>query len=165
MLVSSIFFLFRPCFFSLKDKFYSPFRKRTVDLFLGKIPLFHWVLIGRCLTLDSINTQQTAFKNIVEKEEIAHNEKFLLFPQCFLLDQIILPHSSIFLTSYFYLLLNWNFKCPKLPLSTFSVTSQWQFTYSCISWFLPVLGWSSGLFLWKPVTESDSLWNLDPDFS
>ena len=32
--------------------------------------------------------QQTAFKNIVEKEEIARNEQFLLFPQCFLLNQI-----------------------------------------------------------------------------
>ena len=35
------------------------------------------------------NQQQTAFENIVEKEEIAQNEQFLLFPQCFLLNQII----------------------------------------------------------------------------
>ena len=35
------------------------------------------------------NQQQTAFENIVEKEEIAKNEQFLLFPQCFLLNQII----------------------------------------------------------------------------
>ena len=27
--------------------------------------------------------QQTAFENIVGKEEIAHNEQFLLFPQSF----------------------------------------------------------------------------------
>ena len=33
--------------------------------------------------------QQTAFENIVEKGEIARNEQFLLFPQCFLLNQII----------------------------------------------------------------------------
>ena len=33
--------------------------------------------------------QQTAFENIVGKGEIAHNEQFLLFPQCFLLNQII----------------------------------------------------------------------------
>ena len=26
------------------------------------------------------------------KEEIAHNEQFLLFPQCFLLNQVIVPH-------------------------------------------------------------------------
>ena len=31
----------------------------------------------------------TAFENIVGKGEIARNEQFLLLPQCFLLDQII----------------------------------------------------------------------------
>ena len=31
---------------------------------------------------------QTAFETIVGKEEIARNEQFLLFPQCFLLNQI-----------------------------------------------------------------------------
>ena len=34
--------------------------------------------------------QQTAFENIVGKEEIAHNEQFLLFTQCFLLNQKII---------------------------------------------------------------------------
>ena len=34
--------------------------------------------------------QQAAFANIVGKGEIARNEQFLLFPQCFLHDQIIL---------------------------------------------------------------------------
>ena len=33
--------------------------------------------------------QQTAFENIVGKEEIAHKEQFLLFPQCILLNQKI----------------------------------------------------------------------------
>ena len=33
--------------------------------------------------------QQTVFENIVEKGEIAHSEQCLLFPQCFLLNQII----------------------------------------------------------------------------
>ena len=33
--------------------------------------------------------QQTAFENIVGKGEIAQNEQFLLFAQCFLLNQII----------------------------------------------------------------------------
>ena len=56
--------------------------------------------------------QQTSFENIVGKEEIACNKQFLLFPQHFLLSQIIVPHLLIFLTSYFYLLLNW--KSPKL---------------------------------------------------
>ena len=32
--------------------------------------------------------QQTAFENIVGKGEIARNEQFLLFPQCFPLSQI-----------------------------------------------------------------------------
>ena len=33
-----------------------------------------------------MHQQQTAFENIVGKEEIARNEQFLLFPQCFLLN-------------------------------------------------------------------------------
>ena len=32
--------------------------------------------------------QQTAFENIAGKGEIARNEQFLLFPQCFLPNQI-----------------------------------------------------------------------------
>ena len=49
--------------------------------------------MNRLLTLDSIliltHQKQTAFENIVGKEEIARNEQFPLFPQCFLLNQII----------------------------------------------------------------------------
>ena len=41
--------------------------------------------------------QQIAFENIVGKGEIARNEQFLLFPQCFLLNQIIVsPFVHIF---------------------------------------------------------------------
>ena len=41
--------------------------------------------------------QQTAFENIVGKGEIARNEQFPLFPQCFLLNQIIVsPFVHIF---------------------------------------------------------------------
>ena len=36
-----------------------------------------------------MHQQQTSFKNIVGKGEIAPNEQFLFFPQCFLLNQII----------------------------------------------------------------------------
>ena len=44
-----------------------------------------------------MHQQQTAFENIVGKEEIAHNEQFLLFPQCFLLNQkIVSPFVNIF---------------------------------------------------------------------
>ena len=41
-----------------------------------------------------MHQQTTAFENIVGKEEIAPDEQFLLFQQCFLLNQ------KIFLTSY-----------------------------------------------------------------
>ena len=37
-----------------------------------------------------MHQQQTAFENIVGKGEIARNKQFLLFPQCFLLNKIIL---------------------------------------------------------------------------
>ena len=44
-----------------------------------------------------MHQQQTAFENIVGKEEIAHNEQFLLFPQFFLLSQkIVNPFVNIF---------------------------------------------------------------------
>ena len=36
-----------------------------------------------------MHQQQAALENIVGKGEIARNEQFLLFPQCFLLNQII----------------------------------------------------------------------------
>ena len=49
------------------------------------------------LLLQNWDQQQTAFKNIMGKEEIAHNEQFLLFPQCFLLNQkIVSPFLNIF---------------------------------------------------------------------
>ena len=34
-----------------------------------------------------MHRQQTTFESIVGKEEIARDEQFLLFPQCFLLNQ------------------------------------------------------------------------------
>ena len=44
-----------------------------------------------------MHQQQTAFENIVGKGEIAHKEQFLPFPQCFLLNQIIVsPFVHIF---------------------------------------------------------------------
>ena len=36
-----------------------------------------------------MHQEQTAFENIVGKGEIARNEQFLLFPQCFLLNHVI----------------------------------------------------------------------------
>ena len=50
--------------------------------------------IPTALTLYAIDTpfdvSTTAFENIVGKEEIARYEQFLLFPQCFLFNQIII---------------------------------------------------------------------------
>ena len=40
-----------------------------------------------------MHQQQTAFENIAGKEESARNKQFLLFPQCFLLNQIIVSPS------------------------------------------------------------------------
>ena len=50
-----------------------------------------------------MHQQQTAFENTVGKGEIAHNEQFLLFPKCFLLNQITAsPFVHIFdITSLF----------------------------------------------------------------
>ena len=54
-----------------------------------------------------MHQHQTAFENIVGKGEIAYYEQFLLSPQCFLLNQIIISPFVHFFTSYLYLLLNW----------------------------------------------------------
>ena len=44
-----------------------------------------------------MHRQQTAFENIVGKEEIACYKQFLLFPQCFLVNQkIVSPIINIF---------------------------------------------------------------------
>ena len=44
-----------------------------------------------------MHQQQTAFKNIEGKGDIASYQQFLLFPQCFLLNQIIVsPFVHIF---------------------------------------------------------------------
>ena len=44
-----------------------------------------------------MHQKRTAFENIVRKEEIARNEQFLLFPQCFLLNQkIVAPFVNIY---------------------------------------------------------------------
>ena len=44
-----------------------------------------------------MHQQHTIFEKIVGKREIAHKEQFLLFPQCFLLNQItVSPFVHIF---------------------------------------------------------------------
>ena len=77
-------------------------KKAKSGSLFGNLPFF----------IDTQHQQQTAFENIEGKEEIAHDEQFLLFPQCFLLIRKLYPHLSIFLISYLYLLLYW--KSPKV---------------------------------------------------
>ena len=49
-----------------------------------------------------MHQQQTAFENNVGKGEIALNQQFLLFPRCFLLNQMIVsPFFHIFDISLF----------------------------------------------------------------
>ena len=44
-----------------------------------------------------MHQQLTAFENMVGKEETAHNERFLLFPRCFLLNQeVVSPFVNIY---------------------------------------------------------------------
>ena len=50
--------------------------------------------------------QQTVIENIVGKGEIAHDEQFLLFPPCFLLNQIFIS-TCVHIFDIIYLLLNW----------------------------------------------------------
>ena len=77
--------------------------KRHFKFFLNK-PWFLCVCSTSLLTLYSIDTHfdasTTAFENIVGKGEIAHNKQFLLFPQCFLLNQITVSQ----LVHIFYIL-------------------------------------------------------------
>ena len=50
-----------------------------------------------------MHQQQTAYEKIVGKGEIASNKQFLLFPQCFLLRQIIVSpfvHSFGIISSF-----------------------------------------------------------------
>ena len=52
-------------------------------------PFTPWTLILTHQQYILTHQHSNSFKNIVGKGEIARNEQFLLFPQCFLLNQII----------------------------------------------------------------------------
>ena len=41
-------------------------------------------------------------KNIVEKEEIAHHEQFLFFPQCFQKSSVAEPSESVYMSERVY---------------------------------------------------------------
>ena len=63
-----------------------------------------------------MHQQQTAFKNITGKGETAHNEQFLLFPKCFLLNQIIV--SPLVHILYIISLFAAEFKEPQIGISS-----------------------------------------------
>ena len=71
-----------------------------------------------------MHQQRTASENIVGKGEIAQNEQFLLFPQCFLLNQIIvLPFVQICdIISLFAV----EFGEPKIGLWVKGLTAPWH---------------------------------------
>ena len=58
-----------------------------------------------------MHQHQTAFENNVGKGEIARNKQFLLFPQCFLLNQIIV---SLFVHNFDIISL---FEKPRIGIS------------------------------------------------
>ena len=69
-----------------------------------------------------MHQQQTAFENIAGKGEIACNKQFLLSPQCFLLNQIIVsPFVNIF---DIISLLAAEFEKPKIGISGKGLTLQ-----------------------------------------
>ena len=72
-----------------------------------------------------MHQQQTAFENIVGKGEIAPNEQFLIFPQCFLHNQIIVSpfvHIFVILLS----LHGAESEKPKIGISGEGLNNQWQ---------------------------------------
>ena len=64
---------------AMESKLFIPVeKKRTLN--------FYFILYS--IDTHLTHQQQSAFENIVGKGEIARNEQFLLFPQCFLPKQI-----------------------------------------------------------------------------
>ena len=76
-----------------------------------------------------MHQQETAFENIVGKGEIAHNEQFLLFPQCFLLNQIIVsPFGHSFATTSLFAA---ELEEPKIGISGKGLRFSEPFLYPC----------------------------------
>ena len=76
-----------------------------------------------------MHQQQIAFENIVGKGEIACNEQFLLFPGCFLLNQItVMPFVHIF---DIMLLFSAKFEKPKNGVSGKGL--RWKFCWVLLS--------------------------------
>ena len=85
--------------FSGKEFFNKKFFMTPFIFLRPKMAWEIWRIYGNGLELSYSHyyQQQTAIENVVGKEEIARNEQYLLFPQCFLLNQIIIsPFVHIF---------------------------------------------------------------------
>ena len=68
----------------------SPFPTEfPIDLFCRHVKTQVYLRKGLLHRYSLLRINNTVFENIVGKGEIASNEQFLLFPQCFLLNQII----------------------------------------------------------------------------
>ena len=76
-----------------------------------------------------MHQEQTAFENIVGKGEIARNEQFLLFPHCFLLNQIsVSPFVHTFdIISLFAV----DLEEPKIGISGKRLTTVFQQYFQC----------------------------------
>ena len=105
-------------------------------------------------------SKQTAFENIVGKEEIACNEQFLLFPQCLPLNQeipspfvIIFDIISLFAAELEEPKTGWRgkaipilVKCAKLVLGR-CLSFMWLYT-SCYCRLISVRVWYMSIFFW-----------------
>ena len=113
-------------FLVLGFHFWCPLTKR---LSKTHSPLNH-VLFRLILT----HQQQTALESIVEKGEIARNEQFLLFPQCFLLNKIIVSPS----VHTFHIIPSFaaEFEEPKIGISGLTIHSTFNILYKSIYHYL-----------------------------
>ena len=73
-----------------------------------------------------------------------------LFPQCFLLNQVLYPYLSIYLTSYLCLLLNW--KSPKLSI--------WGKELSCLYGQCSWLSHCTNYAVWSLIYTGHFSWNI-----
>ena len=79
-----------------------------------------------------MHQQQTAFENIVGKGEIVHYELFLLLPQCFLLNQLIVsPFVHIFNIIPLFAA---EFEKPKIGISGKGLSSKLDLCGGKIQW-------------------------------
>ena len=86
----------RNCLFQAISPFLTMF---STAIYLLCVKMRHFVVMSSPFTpqiLILTHQQQTAFENIVGKEEIAHNKQFLLFPRFRLNQKIVSSFVNIF---------------------------------------------------------------------